>query len=168
MIKSTVRTIVIRITFRGHPSGPVVKFARSALVACGLPVWIPGADMTPPDKLCCGRHPTYKVEEDGQMLAQGQSSSAKRGGLAADVSSGLIFLKKKRNTKTGHLAPASVRPMFGGCGHMVTSFLTLWVEAMCDPWLCLSHIFPDQKPVCAEACSLLASARYREKCPIVP
>ena len=28
------------------------------------------------------------------MLAQGQSSSAKREGLAADVSSGLIFLKK--------------------------------------------------------------------------
>ena len=30
------------------------------------------------------------------MLAQGQSSSAKRGGLATDVSSGLIFLKKKK------------------------------------------------------------------------
>ena len=30
------------------------------------------------------------------MLAQGQSSSAKKGGLAADVSSGLIFLKKKK------------------------------------------------------------------------
>ena len=29
------------------------------------------------------------------MIAQGQSSLAKRGGLAADVSSGLIFLKKK-------------------------------------------------------------------------
>ena len=29
------------------------------------------------------------------MLAQGQSSLAKREGLAADVSSGLIFLKKK-------------------------------------------------------------------------
>ena len=29
------------------------------------------------------------------MLAQGQSSSAKRGGLAVDVSSGLIFLTKK-------------------------------------------------------------------------
>ena len=29
------------------------------------------------------------------MLAQGQSSSAKRGGLAA-VSSGLLFLKKKK------------------------------------------------------------------------
>ena len=31
------------------------------------------------------------------MLAQGQSSSAKRGGLVADVSSGLIFLQKKIN-----------------------------------------------------------------------
>ena len=30
------------------------------------------------------------------MLAQGQFSSAKRGGLAADVNSGLIFLKKKK------------------------------------------------------------------------
>ena len=30
------------------------------------------------------------------MLAQGQSSSAKRGGLAVDVSSGLIFLGKKK------------------------------------------------------------------------
>ena len=33
------------------------------------------------------------------MLAQGQSSSAKRGGLAV-VSSGLIFLKKKTTTTT--------------------------------------------------------------------
>ena len=33
------------------------------------------------------------------MLAQAQSSSAKRGGLAADVSSGLIFLKEKKKTK---------------------------------------------------------------------
>ena len=33
------------------------------------------------------------------MLAQGQSSSAKRGGLAADVSSGLIFLKKKNSKR---------------------------------------------------------------------
>ena len=34
------------------------------------------------------------------MIAQGQSSSAKRGGLAADVSSGLIFLKNKQTKKT--------------------------------------------------------------------
>ena len=31
------------------------------------------------------------------MLARGQSSSAKRGGLVADIGSGLIFLKKKNN-----------------------------------------------------------------------
>ena len=34
------------------------------------------------------------------MLAQGLSSSAKRGRLVADVSSGLIFLKKKKILKT--------------------------------------------------------------------
>ena len=37
-----------------------------------------------------------------QMLAQSQSSSAKRGGLAADVSSGLIFLKKKSVSSSGN------------------------------------------------------------------
>ena len=37
------------------------------------------------------------------MLAQGQSSSAKRGGLVTDVSSGLIFLKKNnKKNLTGH------------------------------------------------------------------
>ena len=41
------------------------------------------------------------------MLAQGQSSSAKRGGLATDVSSGLIFLKKSVKAE-------SVREAFRG------------------------------------------------------
>ena len=33
------------------------------------------------------------------MLAEGHSSSAEREGLVVDVSSGLIFLKKKRKEK---------------------------------------------------------------------
>ena len=44
----------------------MVKWAHSALEARGSPVQIPGADMVPHGKPCCGRHPTYKVEEDGQ------------------------------------------------------------------------------------------------------
>ena len=39
----------------------------------------------------------YSRGRRARMLAQGQSSSAKRGELAADVSSGLIFLKKKKD-----------------------------------------------------------------------
>ena len=49
---------------RGWPSGAAVKCARSASVAQGSPVWIPGADMAPLGMLCCVRRPTYKVEED--------------------------------------------------------------------------------------------------------
>ena len=49
----------------GHwPGGAVVKCACSTLVAWGLLVRIPGADMAPVGKTCCGRRPTYKVEED--------------------------------------------------------------------------------------------------------
>ena len=53
--------------YRGQPGGTVVKCARSTLVAQGSPVQIPGADMALLDKLCCGRHPTYKAEEDGHI-----------------------------------------------------------------------------------------------------
>ena len=43
----------------------MVKCACSALVARGSLVQIPGVDMEPLGKPCCGRRPTYKVEEDG-------------------------------------------------------------------------------------------------------
>ena len=47
---------------RGWPGGAVVKFTRSASAAQGSPVRIPRALLVKP---CCGRHPTYKVEDDG-------------------------------------------------------------------------------------------------------
>ena len=50
---------------KGPPVGAAVKCARSALAAWGLLVRIPGVDMAPLVKPCCGRRPTYKVEEDG-------------------------------------------------------------------------------------------------------
>ena len=50
---------------RGQPGSAVVKCARSASVAGGLSVRIPGVDVAPLGRPCCGRRPTYKVEEGG-------------------------------------------------------------------------------------------------------
>ena len=51
--------------FWGWPGDAAVKFTRSTSVSRGSPVRIPGADMAPLGKPCCGRHPTYKAEENG-------------------------------------------------------------------------------------------------------
>ena len=52
-------------TVWGRPGGTVVKCARSASSAQGSPVQILGVDVAPLGMPCCGRRPTYKVEEDG-------------------------------------------------------------------------------------------------------
>ena len=74
------------------PGGTAVKFARFQ----GSLVWILGAYLRTAYQAMLWQ--ASHIDNRGRwawMLAQGQSSSAKRGGLAADVSSGLIFLKKK-------------------------------------------------------------------------
>ena len=42
-----------------------VKFAHSASATRGSPFGIPGADLRTTCQAMLGRHPTYKVEEDG-------------------------------------------------------------------------------------------------------
>ena len=54
-----------KVSSQGRPGGAVVKFTRSASAARGSPVQILGVDMAPLGTPCCGRRPTYKVEEDG-------------------------------------------------------------------------------------------------------
>ena len=49
----------------GQPGPAAVKCVCSASVAWSSPVRIPGSDMALLGKPCCGRRPTYKVEEDG-------------------------------------------------------------------------------------------------------
>ena len=50
---------------RGQPGGAALKCAGSTLAAWGSPVRMLGVDMALLGRPCCGRHPTYKVEEDG-------------------------------------------------------------------------------------------------------
>ena len=51
---------------KGQPGGVVVKLTCPASAVQGSPVQILGGDTGLLGKPCCGRRPTYKVEEDGQ------------------------------------------------------------------------------------------------------
>ena len=108
--KAASTTLCLRVpTFKTHiknqydtgqPGGAVFRFACSASVAWGSLVCIPAGDLhtTCQAMLWQASH----IESRGNwawMLAQGQSSSGKKGGLVADVSSGLILLKKKKPDK---------------------------------------------------------------------
>ena len=67
---------------RAQPGGSAVKFTHSALVAWGSSVQILGVDMALLGKPCCGWCPTYKKYRK----------------MGTDVSSGPVFLSKKRRT----------------------------------------------------------------------
>ena len=54
-----------KVCWRGWPGGVAVKFPHSSWAARGSPVRILGSDLLTAVKTCCGRRPTYKIEEDG-------------------------------------------------------------------------------------------------------
>lgn len=69
-----------KLPWRGWPSGAAGKCARSASAAWGSPVRISGADGAPLGGPCCGRRPTYGVEEDGHGCGLGASLPRRREG----------------------------------------------------------------------------------------
>ena len=54
---------LLKLRNRGRPGGTVVEFVHSALATWALRVHIPGVDLAPLDKPCCGGIPC-KIEED--------------------------------------------------------------------------------------------------------
>ena len=86
------------------------------------------------------------------MLAQGQSPSAKRGGLAADVSSRLIFLKKKSCIFTFWKKKEEKYIEACGCYMAYSIFRTHSIQL--EPW------HPNYYPAC---CSVLVS-RKKDSC----
>ena len=70
MCKSKMLPVIKRgekTAYRGPPCSTVVKFVCSASAARGSPVRIPAWTSAPLIRLCCGRRPTHKVEEDGHQ-----------------------------------------------------------------------------------------------------
>ena len=55
---------VKRMERRGWPGGVVFNFTCSTLMAWGLQVRIPGADLHTAHQAMLLQHPTYKIEED--------------------------------------------------------------------------------------------------------
>ena len=56
-------TLLLKQVFRGQPGSVVVKFVCSTSAASGSQVQIPGVDLAPLIKPCCGGSP-HKIEED--------------------------------------------------------------------------------------------------------
>ena len=97
--------------------------------------------MAPLGTPCCGRHPTYKMEKDGHRCELRASLlQQKIGGLAADVSSGLIFLKKKVESILKIQAHFTGRLRIG-LGHKKKLKTQILPELTTLPILCVSLVF---------------------------
>ena len=86
------------------------------------------------------------------MLAQSQSSSAKRGGLAV-VSSGLIFLKKKRK-KPSRNRTQRTSVWLDSPNTWPSELMLLWSPTRAPPSFCLCRSF-----LCPETSSLRIRSR---------
>ena len=64
-LKSLALSTTVKSTVEASPGRVAVKFTHLALAAWGSPIQILGEGPALHIKPCCGRHPTYKVEEDG-------------------------------------------------------------------------------------------------------
>ena len=85
---------------RGHLSGIVVKFVVSILMTQSSRVQTLGADLHTTHQALLWQYPTCKIEEEWHTCWLSDNlPQAKRGRLAIDVNSGMIFLiKKKKKT----------------------------------------------------------------------
>ena len=85
---------------RGEPSGVVVKFVCSNLVAWGLQFRIPGMDLCTDQQAMVWLHLIYKIEEDcHRCWLSNNLPQVKRGRLATDVSSGPIILPPSKKSQ---------------------------------------------------------------------
>ena len=112
----------------GLAGGIVVKFACSAWVAQSSQVQIPGVDLAPLVRPCCGCIP-HKLEEGWQQkLAQGQASSQK------EINESVIMLL---HSKVFIFKPLLARN-FSGSPYLSSLSLQLFCFLMHNTWLIIS------------------------------
>ena len=91
----------------GWPSGIVVMFTHSALVAQGSLIQILGTDLTEPIKPCWGGIPHRRTRRMCNHVLGLWGGKKTRGRLATDLSSGPIFLTHTHNKTLCYFSSSS-------------------------------------------------------------